>query len=128
MTPPSKLSLGTISKMSEEGRKKLGVAWVENDPSHPVAVRPRRKVRRDRAIPRMVFRRLVQEIVDTCKCDLRLQPDAVKTLQEAAENMLTYGFVRCARLADICKLDTVREEHWRFVQESASGDQLTAPG
>ena len=98
-----KLSLNTINKMSKADRKKLGVAWVEKGPDRS----SRRKTRRDTAIPRIKFRRLVKELMDEARSDLRIQPDAVEALQEAVENMITHRFVRCARLAELCKRDTV---------------------
>jgi len=51
------------------------------------------------------------------KSDLRIQGKAMEALQESAETLITERFVRCSELADLCKLDTVRGEHWRFVQD-----------
>lgn len=81
------------------------------------ARRSKRKPRRQFAIPRVSFRRLVQEIVNERHADLRIQEKALEALQEAAENLVSERFVRCAELAELCKLDTVRGEHWRFVGE-----------
>ena len=91
----------------------------EPEPTESEAPRPaiaKRRIKREFAIPKVSFRRLVQEIADEFKGDLRLQQDAVDALQESAETLLTERFHRCSELADLCKLDTVREEHWRFVQ------------
>jgi histone H3/H4 len=76
----------------------------------------KRKVKREFSIPKVSFRRLVQEIVDSYHSDMRLQQGAVDALQESAETLLLERFERCSELVDLCKLDTVREEHWRFVQ------------
>lgn len=125
--PPSKisqLSTGTVSKMSRAKRIKMGIPWAENKPSAARGVPSRRKPRRDTAIPRLTFRRLVEYIASKCKSDLRIQSDAVEALQQAAEGFLAHRFTRCARLAALCKIDTVRGEHWRFVGDNnESGGQ-----
>jgi histone H3/H4 len=76
----------------------------------------RRKARRQFEIPRVTFRRLIHEIASEYKSDLRFQREAYEALQEAAENVVCERFGRCSQLASLCKLDTVRDEHWRFVQ------------
>jgi histone H3 len=82
------------------------------------APRPaKRKARREFSIPKVSFRRLVQEIASEYKSDLRFQQEALDALQESSENLIIEQFHRCSELADLCKLDTVREEHWRFVRE-----------
>ncbi len=91
------------------------------------AIKPtiaKRKPKRVFSIPRVTFRRLVQEIVDAQKSDMRLQQQAVDALQESAENLLTEQFEQCSRLAGLCKMDTVRDEHWRFVR----GGQIPCSG
>ena len=80
----------------------------------------RRPVRRQFDIPRATFRRLVQEIANDVKSDLRFQGDAFDALQSASEELLGRRFVRCSQLAELCKLDTVRDEHWKFVHDEAS--------
>lgn len=75
-------------------------------------------------IPRVSFRRLVEELAAECKSDLRFQQDAIEALQESAENLIAERFVRCAELAELCKLDTVRDDHWRFVRDTAEGARL----
>jgi histone H3/H4 len=81
----------------------------------------KRKPKRIYAIPRVSFRRLVQEIADQYGSDLRIQQAAIDALQESAENLIAERFARCGELIELCKLDTVRDEHWRFVQ-----DEMTA--
>jgi histone H3/H4 len=76
----------------------------------------KRKAKRQFALPKVTFRRLVQEIASNYKSDLRFQPDGLDALQEAAEALILEKFESCARLAELCKMDTVRDEHWRFVQ------------
>ena len=85
----------------------------------------RRPVRRQFDIPRATFRRLVQEITQDIKSDIRFQGGAFDALQSASEELLGRRFVRCSQLADLCKLDTVRDEHWKFVHDEAS--QMLAP-
>ena len=75
----------------------------------------KRRPKQQYAIPKMAFRRLVQEIAAGMKSDLRFQPEAIEALQECAERLVTDNFERCSHLAELCKLDTVRHEHWRFV-------------
>jgi histone H3 len=77
----------------------------------------KRKARRSFVIPRVTFRRLVEEIASDFKSDLRFQQDGLDALQESAEEMLSGRFQRCSQLAELCNRDTVRCEHWRFVQE-----------
>jgi histone H3/H4 len=68
------------------------------------------------AIPRVAFRRLVTEIVAQHRTDLRLQEAALDALQESAENLIGEHFARCSRVAELCRLDTVRAEHWNFAR------------
>lgn len=86
-----------------------------------------------RGIPKLSFRNLVHQMVARYRppsiskislgapnmrvrrCDLRIQKEACDVMQAAAEEMLTERFKRCKRLAELCKIDTVRREHWRFV-------------
>jgi histone H3 len=91
---------------------------AEPAPTEGDAPRPaKRKARREFSIPKVSFRRLVQEIASEYKSDLRFQQEALDALQESSENLIIEQFHRCSELADLCKLDTVREEHWRFVRE-----------
>lgn len=79
----------------------------------------KRKPKRVYAIPRVSFRRLVQEIAQKYNPDLRIQQAAIDALQESAENLVAERFARCGELISLCKLDTVRDEHWQFVQEES---------
>lgn len=85
-----------------------------------LAVKPtlscKRRIRRQFEIPRVTFRRLVHEIASDYHSDLRFQRGAYDALQEASETLISERFARCSQLVDLCKLDTVRDEHWRFVQ------------
>jgi histone H3/H4 len=90
-----------------------------------LALPARRKIRKPRhAIPKMAFRRLVEEIASGFKSDLRFQPDGLDALQESAETVLTEHFERCAQVAGLCKVDTIRKEHWEF----ACGESATLLG
>ena len=76
-------------------------------------------------IPRTTFRRLVEEIAADCKSDLRFQKNAFSILQEDAELLIIERFKRCSRIAEICRKDTIRDEHWNFVREDE--DSLALP-
>jgi len=93
---------------------------TEESATPPVDNKPiaKRRPKPVYSIPRIPFRRLVQEIADSYKSDLRMQQAAVDALQEASETLLSERFGRCAELAELCKLDTIRDEHWRFVQDN----------
>lgn len=97
-----------------------GGAETDKTSSGDIPVKPtlsfKRRVKRQFEIPRVTFFRLVHEIASDFKSDLRFQREAVDALQEASETLVAERFARCSQLADLCKLDTVRDEHWRFVQ------------
>lgn len=71
----------------------------------------------DMCIPKQSFRRLVQEITSKCKSDIRIQQEALDALQEAVEILIIERFQKCARLAEVCRKDTVYAEHWNYVGE-----------
>lgn len=107
-----------------EGQEEVPVETAGEDYSTTPPARPtiaKRRNRRQFEIPKVSFRRLVQEIGADCKFYMRFQNDAYDALQEAAESLVSRRFLRCSQLADLCKLDTVRDEHWRFVQDEAAG-------
>ena len=85
----------------------------------PAAVPPvRRKIRKHRyAIPKVAFRRLVEEIARKHKPDIRFRPDGLDALQESAETLISEHFERCSQVAGLCKVDTIRKEHWEFARE-----------
>ena len=114
-----RLSTLALIKMSKENRNKLGVPWVDNNPALLRGGPNRRKPRRDTSIPRLTFRRIVEQLARDWKSDLRFQDAAIEAMQEATENFLAHRFVRCARLARMCKIDTVRKDHWRFTGHDA---------
>lgn len=68
-------------------------------------------------IPKLAFRRLVQSIVAEINPDLRIQQDATDALQESAEDLVVKCFHRCSKLTELCRMDTLREEHWNFVRD-----------
>lgn len=86
----------------------------------PLISKKRRRSKQGYAIPRVSFRRLVDEIASECKSDMRFQQDAIDALQHSAEDLIVSRFHRCSELADLCKRDTVQQEHWNFVQEEVS--------
>ena len=109
----------TLSQPSKTMSPKPADQTTPPPPDHPPVVtrQGRRKAKRVFAIPKVSFRRLVEEIASGYKSDLRFQAGAIEALQESAETLATERFARCSELVDLCKLDTVRQEHWRFVQE-----------
>ena len=117
-------------KMCEIVRGCWGCARVQqmsvvSEACNPLVLPARRKIRKPRyAIPKVAFRRLVEEIAADFKSDLRFQPDGLDALQESAESLLTEHFERCAQVAELCKVDTIRKEHWGF----ACGDSPTLLG
>lgn len=123
MTPIDTGSTSTVipAKVVKLGRPKKEVSEL-NPPSKPPSGGNNRSRRNKRttAIPRLSFRRLVEEIASERKSDLRIQKDAIEALQEAAENFMTHRFQRCSKLADLCKVGTVRDEHWRFVHDEST--------
>ena len=82
------------------------------------SVSGKRRARKVRfSIPKVAFRRLVEEIAAQYKSDLRFQPDGIDALQESAENLLMEHFERCAQVASLCKVDTIRKHHWCFARD-----------
>ncbi len=91
----------------------------------------KRRARTHFAIPKVAFRRLVAEIAAKHKADLRLQGEGLDALQESAENLVAEHFSRCSRLAELCRLDTIRAEHWHFAQQggvAGAGGSVTLLG
>lgn len=85
----------------------------------------RKKIRKPRyAIPKVAFRRLVEEIASRYKSDLRFQPEGIDALQESAETLLAQHFERCAHVAGLCKVDTIRKEHWCFARDGETATLL----
>jgi len=86
----------------------------------------RKRYRPELDIPKLTFRQLVQSIADDFKSDLRFQREATDALQEAAEMLLIGRFKKCSRLSELCRMDTLRKEHWDFLNGdedlAASGD------
>jgi len=73
----------------------------------------RKKNKPHHGIPRASFRRLVNEIVqDSIYSDVKWTPRAMAALQESCETMLERRFYRAQRLADLCKVNTLSQEHW----------------
>jgi len=107
-------------------------AVADQDPIQaiPVPVEGKRRASRKRLraeldIPKLTFRQLVQSIADGFRSDLRFQRDATDALQEAAESLLIGRFKKCSRLSELCRMDTLRKEHWDFLK---AGDGLPATG
>ena len=114
-----------------EGQEDAGEPVPADETGATPPARPtisKRRNRRQFEIPKVSFRRLVQELAAECKSDMRFQHDAYEALQEAAETLVSQQFQRCSQLADLCKLDTVRDEHWRFVQQEGGGQPVPCSG
>ena len=89
-------------------------------PSAPASA-PRRRAgarKKNLAFPRAAFARLVRELGQDFKADLLWKPTGLQALQEATEDLIQRRFQRAARIATLCKVDTVTTEHFR---ESAGG-------
>jgi len=84
--------------------------------------------RPDLFIPKLSFQRLVHGIAARCRSDLRFQQEAIDILQETAEGLLVERFQKCARVDELCKVDTVRREHWNFVCNNEKGGEGTLLG
>lgn len=98
---------------------------LPNTEETPQTVPGKRRIRRSRyAIPKVAFRRLVEEIASGFKSDLRFQPDGIDALQESAEGLIAEHFERCAQVAGLCKVDTIRKEHWCFAREGGAAPTL----
>ena len=84
-----------------------------------VDAEPQEKVKRRSKlagdVPKMAFKRIIQEMIAEINPELRIQMEASEALQEASESMLIRRFARCHELTDLCKMDTLRTEHWNFV-------------
>jgi histone H3/H4 len=95
----------------------------DSPPVDPDGIKKRSRRRKNakptkHCIPKLAFRRLMQEIVADNKSDMRLQQEAVDALQEAAESLVTERFQKCSQLAELCNLDTVRADHWHYVRDA----------
>lgn len=69
-------------------------------------------------IPRAAFSRLVRELGNDLKSDLLWKGASIQALQEASEDLIQGRFHRAARLAKLCKVDTITPQHFL---ESAGG-------
>lgn len=79
----------------------------------------KRKQEHELSIPKLAFRRLVQEITAKMNPTMRYQRGATDALQEAGERALVLHFGKCSKLTELCHKDTLRKEHWRFIDEHA---------
>ena len=69
-------------------------------------------------IPRAAFSRLVRELGQDCRSDLLWKANGIQALQEASEDLIQGRFHDAARLAKLCRVDTVTPQHFG---ESAKG-------
>jgi histone H3 len=87
------------------------------EPPAPSAPEPKRRQKRRRelppAIPVASFYRLVREISQDRKSDIRWQADALKALQADTEANLTGLFDRANKVRRLCKSKTLRVDHWQ---------------
>jgi histone H3/H4 len=82
--------------------------------------RRRAPARRKKSLvfPRAAFSRLVRELGGDIKSHLLWKPTGIQALQEATEDLIHHRFQRAARIAKLCKVDTITPEHFN---ESAGG-------
>lgn len=64
------------------------------------------------AIPVASFHRLVREIAQDIKSDLRWEADALHALQVDSEAYLIEAFQRANKVRRLCKSKTLGAEHW----------------
>jgi histone H3/H4 len=72
-------------------------------------------------IPRAAFSRLVRELGQDVRAHLLWKANSIKALQEASEDLIQKRFHRAARLAKLCKVDTVTPQHFTELAEGARG-------
>jgi histone H3/H4 len=80
-----------------------------------VPERKKRRQKRELSIPKHAIRRLIREITQTRKSDLKFQEGALDALHEMSENMLTSMFQRCSKLSKLCKTTTLSDKQLKFV-------------
>lgn len=113
VSPPS-----TITETPTQGSDETLTQVPDETQAKVIAKsKPRRSHKKEHMIPRRAFDRLVREIMQDIRSDLRVEKDAMEALQEATEAHLKERFFRCGKLADLCKLNTIKDDHWRFVNE-----------
>jgi len=88
-----------------------GVLVTEIEESRPLA--RRKKSKPHNGIPKAAFRRLVNEVCEENRCQGTLWTKrAMAALQESCECMLERRFHRAQRLANLCNVSTLSQEHW----------------
>ena len=85
----------------------------EEPPPEVKARRARRRSEVPAAIPVASFYRLVRELSQERKSDIRWQADALKALQVDAEASLIKLFDRANKVRRLCKSKTLRVDHWQ---------------
>jgi histone H3/H4 len=84
----------------------------------PAARRRPHQRKKSLTFPRAAFSRLVRELAQDFRSDLLWKPTAIEALQEASEDLVRGRLSRAARIARLCKVDTITTDHFR---ESAGG-------
>lgn len=94
------------------------------------AVRRRmgRRGKKSLTIPRAAFSRLVRELGNNLKSHLLWKSDGIDALQEATEDLITRRFNRAARIARLCKVDTITREHFSEMAGGARNVASTLDG
>lgn len=90
---------------------------TQPDPSLASKKKTHRR-KKNLGFPRAVFSRLAREYAQDFKSDLLWDPKAIVALQEASEHMLEQRFFSAARVARMCKVDTITAEHFRGQDKS----------
>ena len=88
------------------------------EPAEPP--RRRRKGAHERMIPMATFKRIVRDIADKCKWNVRMEQHAVFALKEATEHMLLNKMRHAQALAELGKTRQLQKKHLTF----ACGDIL----
>ena len=89
----------------------------------PARAARRRPGQRKKAlvIPRAAFSRLVRELGRDVRAHLLWKANSIQALQEASEDLIQPRVHRAARLAKLCKVDTVTPQHFTELAEGARG-------
>jgi len=72
-------------------------------------------------VPRAAFSRLVRELGQDVRANLLWKANSIQALQEASEDLIQGRFHHAARLAKLCKVDTVTPQHFNELAKGARG-------
>ena len=96
----------------------VGVEEVKEETPTVIDLTGGKKRKRQRpndsdSIPKAAFKRMVREIAEAFKPDLRWEADALEALQVDAEAYLTTTFHKANKARSMCKHLTLGKDHWK---------------